>query len=195
MNANVKPNLQELKFLNLAYNRFYDIQEEIFDDEFWTFEPKYRFAKIKEIFAVYVELLNYEPIEWIIKEIKEKRPPMESEIASKLFKFIRNLILHFPFFDSWDDVWFDMELINWKGKTESIHNFLIKYQSAGEVKYRFWENDKKLMTYFAINFPANYLENEKIYLSNILSEKEGVKFAVIMMKQVLDSQIESVKGR
>ncbi|MDD5716688.1 MAG: hypothetical protein PHW64_02710 [Sulfuricurvum sp.] len=193
MSANVKPNSQELKFLNLAYNRFYDIQEEIFNNEFWMYEPKYRFSKIKEVFAVYVELLNYEPIAWVIKEIKEKRPPMESEIASKLFKFIRNLILHFPFFDSWDDIWFDMELINWKGKTESIHNFLIKYQSSGKVKYRFWENDKKLMTYLAINFPANYLENEKIYLSNILSEKEGVKFAVIMMKQVLDSQVESIK--
>ncbi|MGB3751091.1 MAG: hypothetical protein WA945_05945, partial [Arcobacteraceae bacterium] len=175
------------------YTRFYDLQEEIFDDKFWTLEPKYRFSRIKEIFAVYTELLNYEPIEWVINEIKEKRPPMESEIASKLFKFIRNLILHFPFFDSWDDVWFDMELINWKGRIESIHNFLSKYQLTGEVKYRFWENNKKLITYLAINFPSNYLENQKIYLKDIMIEKEGVKFSVIMMKQVLDTQVESIK--
>lgn len=193
MKTNLKPNLQELKFLNLAYNRFYDLQEEIFNDEFWIYEPKYRFSKIKEIFAVYVELLNYEPIGWVIKEIKEKRPPMESEIASKLFKFIRNLILHFPFFDSWDDVWFDKELINWKGRSESIHNFLLKHQLSGEVKYRFWENDKKLMTCLSINFPSNYFENETVYLKNIMSEKEGVKFSVIMMKQVLDKQVEYIK--
>lgn len=189
----IKPNHQEIKFLNLAYNRFYDLQEEIFDDNFWTLESKYRFSRIKEIFAVYTELLNYKPIEWVIAEIKEKRPPMESEIAGKLFKFIRNLILHFPFFDSWDDVWFNEELINWKGKQESIHNFLNKYHSSGEVKYRFWENDKKLMTYLAINFPSNYPNNEKIYLKNIMLETEGVKFAIIMMKQILDTQVESVK--
>lgn len=189
----IKPNPQEIKFLNLAFNRFYDLEEEILDDNFWTLESKYRFSRIKEIFAVYTELLNYKPIEWVIAEIKEKRPPMESEIASKLFKFIRNLILHFPFFDSWDDVWFNEELINWKGKQESIHNFLSKYHSSGEVKYRFWENDKKLMTYLAINFPSNYPNNEKIYLKNIMLEKDGVKFAIIMMKQILDTQVESVK--
>lgn len=189
----IKPNPQEIKFLNLAFNRFYDLEEEILDDNFWTLESKYRFSRIKEIFAVYTELLNYKPIEWVIAEIKEKRPPIESEIASKLFKFIRNLILHFPFFDSWDDVWFNEELINWKGKQESIHNFLSKYHSSGEVKYRFWENDKKLMTYLAINFPSNYPNNEKIYLKNIMLEKEGVKFAIIMMKQILDTQVESVK--
>ena len=193
MNSIIKPNQSELNFLNLAYNRFYDLEEEILGDNFWTLELKYRFSRIKEIFAVYTELLNYKPIEWVIAEIKEKRPPMESEIASKLFKFIRNLILHFPFFDSWDDVWFNKELINWKGKQESIHNFLSKYHSSGEVKYRFWENDKKLMTYLAINFPFGYPNNEKIYLKNIMSEKEGVKFAIIMMKQVLDTQVESVK--
>lgn len=173
MNSNIKPNCKEIKFLTLAYNRFYDLQE--------------------EIFAVYSELLNYEPIKWVIKEIKEKRPPMESEIAGKLFKFIRNLILHFPFFDCWEDVWFDMELINWKGRAEFIHNFLSKYQSSSEIKYRFWEHDKILMTYLAIIFPSNYLENKKIYLKNIMSEKEGVKFSVIMMKQVLDTQVENMK--
>lgn len=193
MNSIIKPNQSELNFLNLAYNRFYDLEEEILDDNFWTVESKYRLSRIKEIFAVYTELLNYKPIEWVIAEIKEKRPPMESEIAGKLFKFIRNMILHFPFFDSWDDVWFNEELINWKGKQESIHNFLSKYHSSSEVKYRFWENDKKLMTYLTINFPSNYLNNEKIYLKNIMLEKDGVKFAVIMMKQVLDTQVESVK--
>jgi hypothetical protein len=62
-----------------------------------------------------------------------------------------------------------------------------------EVKYRFWEEDKKLMTYVSIKFPCDYDKNEKIYLKNILSEKEGIKFSIIMMKQVLDTQIESTR--
>jgi hypothetical protein len=115
VNRNIKPNKSELKFLNLAYNRFYDLQEEIFDDEFWAKDAKYRYFKIKEIFSVYIELLNYKPIKHVIGQIKIKRPPLEAEISSNLFKFIRNLVSHFPFFDSWDDIYFDKELINWKG--------------------------------------------------------------------------------
>jgi predicted metallopeptidase len=193
MNQTLRPNKSELKFLNLAYDRFYSLQEEIFDDSFWNNDSKYRYSRIKDIFAVYAELLNYEPIIWVIEQLKQKRPPMESEIASKLFKFIRNLITHFPFFDSWDDVCFDKALINWKGKEETIHRFLKAYEETSEVKYRFLEADKKLMTYLSIKFPSTYKLNETIYLKDILSEKDGVKFSVIMMKQVLDTQVESIK--
>ena len=193
MNYNTKPDTYELKFFNLAYNRFYDLQEEILDDVFWEKDKKYRYSRIKDIFAVYSELLNYEPISCIIEHIKQNRPPMEAEIASKLFKFIRNLISHFPFFDTWDDVYFDKELINWKGREETIHKFLDKYKETGEIKYRFWEPKKKQMTYLSIKFPNSYNNNQKIYLKDILEEKDGVKFSIIMMKQVLDTQVENIK--
>lgn len=52
------------------------------------------FSKIKTIFSIYAELLNYEPIKCVIKLIKEKRPPMEGEIGIELFKFIRNIFAH-----------------------------------------------------------------------------------------------------
>jgi hypothetical protein len=51
----------------------------------------YRFSKIKDTFAVYTELLNYEPMKYVIEYLKKFRPPMEAEIASELFKFIRNV--------------------------------------------------------------------------------------------------------
>jgi len=189
----LKPDSLELKFINLAYSRFYDLYEEIMQDNFWNKNKQYRFSKMKDIFAVYSELLNYTPISWVIENIKQNRPPMEAEIASELFKFIRNLISHFPFFEIWNDVYFDCELINWKGKEERIHKFLKKYQEIGIVKYRFWEEEKKKMTYLSINFPNSYLKGEKVYLRDILKEKEGVKFSIIMMKQVLDTQVEEIK--
>jgi len=190
MTEEIRPNKAEKEFLTLAYNRFYDIFEEIMDDSFWNKEEWYRFSKVKDGFAVYSELLNYPPIKWVIEHIKKVRPPMEAEIGSELFKFIRNIIVHFPFFESWNEVWINKSIINWYKEGQSIDKFLNKYKGKDTVKYRFWEAQKKRMTYLSINFPKKYEEDTKIYLKEILSEKEGVKFSFILMKQILDSQVE-----
>lgn len=49
------------------------------------------------------------------------------------------------------------------------------------------------MTYMSINFPKQY-DDKKIYLSEILSEKDGVKFSLIMMRNILNTQVESIKN-
>jgi len=193
MSGESRPNDCEVKFLNLAYNRFYDIFEEVMDDSFWVKDPWYRFTKVKDGFAVYSELLNYEPLAWVLEAIKTRRPPMESEIAKDLFKFIRNIIVHFPFFNSWDEVMVNHSLVNWHKENQFIDKFLKKYKGKESVKYRFWEADKKKMTYLSINFPVNYENDVNIHLKDILTEKEGVKFSFVLMRQVLDTQVESMK--
>ena len=190
MTGELRPNKAEKEFLTLAYNRFYDIFEEVMDDSFWDKDEWYRFSKVKDGFAIYAELLNYPPIKWVIESIKKARPPMEAEIWSELFKFIRNVITHFPFFENWNEVWIHKSIINWYKEGLSIDRFLNKYKGRGTVKYRFWEAQKKKMTYFSINFPEKYEENTKIYLKEILSEKEGVKFSFILMKKTMDTQVE-----
>lgn len=189
MNNDLRPNKAEQEFLTLSYNRFYDIFEETMNDKFWNKRKIYRFSKIKDGFAVYSELLNYEPIKWVINYLKENRPPMEAEIGGELYKVIRNIIIHFPFFDQWEDVWISRRLINWNREGQSIDKFFEKYMGNGVVKYRFWEADKKRMTYLSINFPEKYNESNKIYLKDILTEKEGVKFSFIMMKKIIDTQV------
>ena len=193
MSKDSKPNKSEIQFLTLAYNRFYDLYEEIMNESFWMNDNYYRLSKIKDGFAVYSELLNYEPIKWVIEHLKKSRPPMEAEIGSELFKFIRNLILHFPFFESWNDIWISKSLINWYKKSQTIDKFLQKYTNNETVKYRFWEGDKKQMTYLSINFPKEYGNETKILLKDILTEKEGVKFSFILMKQILYTQVEEIK--
>lgn len=190
MTEELRPNRAEKEFLTLAYNRFYDIFEEIMDDSFWDKDEWYRFSKVKDGFALYAELLNYPPIKWVIEHIKKARPPMEAEIGSELFKFIRNIITHFPFFESWGEVWVNKSIINWYKEGQSIDKFLNKYKGTETVKYRFWEAQKRRMTYLSINFPKKYEEDTKIHLKEILSEKEGVKFSFILMKQILDTQVE-----
>ncbi len=187
----MKPTKAEELFLNLGYNRFYDLFDEIINDNFWKKEDWYRFSKISNIFAVYSELLKYEPFRLVLEAIKKQRPPMESEIGGPLFKVVRNILAHFPVFETWNDVWVAKELVNWQGEGQTIDRFLKKFSGREEVKYRFWEAEKKLMTYICIRFPAEYNDN-RIFLKDMISEKDGVKFSLIMMKQVLNTQVESV---
>ena len=192
MQESLRPNKAELQFLTLSYTRFHDVFEEVMDDSFWEKDERYRFSRVKDGFAVYSELLNYEPIKWVLENMKTSRPPMEAESCSELFKFIRNVIIHFPFFDSWDDVWVNQSIVNWHKDGQSIDRFMKKYSSSGIVKYRFWEAEKRRMTYLSINFPKHYEDDAKIYLNDFLTEKEGVKFSFILMKRVLDTQVEKV---
>ena len=75
MRNEIRPNKAELEFSNLAYNRFYDIFDEMMDDSFWRKKKAYRFSRLTIAFAVYAELLNYEPIGWVIEHLKKNRPP------------------------------------------------------------------------------------------------------------------------
>jgi hypothetical protein len=189
-----KPSNLEIQFLTLAYNRFYDLFDEVMDDSFWIKGDWERFSKIKQAFSIYVELLNYEPIKWVLEKLKSDRPPMESEIGSDLFKFVRNIVSHFPFFAKWDDVWINKAIVNWYKDGQTIDKFLKKYKGKTDVKYRFWEADKKRMTFLTISFPPEYSEESIIYLKDIISEKEGVKFSFILMRQIIDTQVESVEN-
>lgn len=193
MNEPLRPNSLEIQFLTLAYNRFYDLYEEVINDNFWDKSDWERFSKINQAYSIYAELLNYDPIKWVIEKLKTKRPPMESEIGSELFKFVRNVVSHFPFFTKWDDVWISKPIVNWYKDGQTIDKFIKKYLGNSEVKYRFWEVDKKLMTYLTISFPKEYSYKSKIYLKDIITEKEGVKFSFILMRQIINTQVESVK--
>ncbi len=45
------------------------------------------------------------------------------------------------------------------------------------------------MIYVDINFPKEY-KNNKIYLKDIINEKQGVVFLCGVMKNILDTQLE-----
>lgn len=46
------------------------------------------------------------------------------------------------------------------------------------------------MTYFSINFPEKYEQNN-IYLKDIISEQVGMKFCMALMIEILDKQVEN----
>lgn len=191
----LKPNEKELEVLTLFYNKFYDLFDEIISDNFFNEDANIRFFKLREAFSIYKELLSYEPIKNYIKWMKTGgRPPIEGIIADDLFSFIRNLLLHFPIFNTWDEVYINKNLATWS-KIGQIDKFLnniinIKIDGKGTIKYRIWEEEKNRMTYFSINFPEKY-ENNNIYLKDIISEEAGMKFCMSLMKEVLDKQVEN----
>ncbi|WP_167957295.1 hypothetical protein [Anaerosporobacter faecicola] len=188
---NTRPTKAEVQFLNLAYNEFYNIFDEIFiGDIFYSQSSYYRFSRIREAFCIYGEVQSYEPIQWALKDIEEHRPFMESVIAKDLFKAIRNIFSHFPYFSAWDDVWLSEELVNWYKPNQSIDKFIKKYADKDTVKYRFWDDLSKTMTYISIRFPTLSEYKTRIYLKDMLTEKDGVKFSMILMKKVMDTCVE-----
>jgi hypothetical protein len=191
MTEDLRQNSAERKYLNLAYAAFYNVFEEVFADSFWEKESYYRLCRIKDAFSVYAELLNYPPVQWTIQYLREHRPPLEAEVGSDLFRFVRNVLAHFPFFAGWNDIWIDKEIANWVKEKQSIDRFLTNYEGRDPIKYRFWESDKKKMTYISIDLPSDNSSGGKVFLKDIISEKDGVKFSLILMKQVLDTQVES----
>ena len=190
----LKPNEKEREVLSLFYNRFYDLYEEVVNDDFLNKDAKTRFYKLRESFSIYKELLSYEPIKEYINWMKKGgRPHFEGIIADDLFSFIRNLLLHFPIFDTWDEVYINKNLATWS-KVGQIDKFLtkgikVKIDGKGTVKYRIWEEKKKKMTYFCINFPEKY-NDTNIYLKDIISEEVGIKFCMALIRSILDTQVE-----
>lgn len=189
----IRPNKQENIFLNHSYNFFLDIHEEIENETFWEKDSYYRFNRIRDALLVYSEILEYEPIGWFLKALEELRPPMEAELSREYILFIRNLLIHFPFFKSWNEVKFTKELINWSVPGKSIDKFLTTFTGHDPVKYRMWNPSKKTMTYVSINFPKSYDGTTEINLVDFMPEKEGIIFTMSLMHKVLMSQVESIK--
>ena len=185
-----RPNEAEREFLILAYNRFYGLYDEIKSESFWEKDAWYRFYKIRDAFLVYAEILHYPPMQWVFEKIEKTRPPIEAEIGRGLFKLIRNIMAHMPFFEAWNDTWISKNLVNWYKDGQAIDKFLKEHEGKGEIKFRYWIPDKKKMVYLSIHFPADYASNKKIFLKDILEEKEGVSFAVSYMRNIIDTQVE-----
>lgn len=189
--TNIHPTEDEQAFLDIGYNRFLDLYDEIMVDSFWRKRPASRLHTIKDIFSVYTELIQYAPLKFLLEN--NPRPHYQT-IGKDLMKFIRNVLFHFPFYTKWSDIVFTKSLILTFGTSNSsIDKFLSRSQTE-EIKYRFWEEKIKKMTYIVVNIPDSYQSGGTVYLKDIVSEKDGVKFCLIFMRDVLMTQVESISS-
>lgn len=181
-------NEKEYEFLNLASNRFLDLYGEINDSDFMKYSPEIRLYKLKDLFSVYAELLLYEPIKKHICFLEKARPPMESVLSNEFVKFIRNVLIHFPFFKTWDEIYITKNLVNWASEGKTIDKFLNKYKGNKTIEYRLMESKTRKWRYPTISFPQDY-SNDKIYIKDLITEKDGVLLCAILMYSVVMSQI------
>jgi len=176
---------EEKEFLEASYKRFGRVAQEIISDDFFNNSDFYRFCRIKNLFEIYSEMLSYQPFITILKYYS-LRSPNKSKILKDLFKFIRNVLSHFPFYDSWDEVWINKNIVNWNKPGQTIDKFL--NNNEGQKSIALILKTSETYMEFQITFPRKYNEGTKIWLKDILSEKEGVLFSVFMMKDLLDTQ-------
>lgn len=181
-----RPTIAETRYLTLGYNNFYNLFDEIMDEDFWDLTPQIRFAKIKDVFTIYTELIKYEPLRLMISS--DSKPNAEL-LAKNFMKFIRNVLQHFPFFDEWDSVYIDKELVRAIEAPGSIDNFLSKTHPY-DTKFRIYDRTKKTMTYAAVNLNTGYTKGHAVFLSEMLNEEDGVKLICTIMRKYLDTQID-----
>lgn len=61
--------------------------------------------------------------------------PNHSDVGRNLFKFIRHILMHFPFFDNWDDVWIKQSLVNlYSTRPQFIDKFLSNNEGKEQLK-------------------------------------------------------------
>jgi hypothetical protein len=189
---NGRPNKKELIFLNLAYNKFYDLCKKL-KKEKKTLSSEEKLIYLKNIFQIYNECLRYEPIGYFIKYLEKTRPPGEVVVLEYL-KVIRHIFVHFPFFDKWDDMYITRDLIIWSDVNSNIDSFLLKNEGREKYEWRIWDGNKKEMKYgYVIKFPQNYSKNSKFYIKDSIDEDKGIEISLLMIKKVLESQVESIK--
>lgn len=170
----------------ILYIRFFELFKEVMSDEFWNGSKWYRLSRVKEGFSIYTEMLDYWAIRLTLSRFKKMFPPGQAELANDLTKFIRNIFVHFPLYDSWNEIYITKALVNWS-RSGQIDKFLRQYTGKAEFKLRIKEKRRKKTTHITLKFPSRYDYGTKIYLKDILSEKSGVKFCFILMQRTLIS--------
>jgi hypothetical protein len=163
------PKQNQIHFLNLAFSRYHKVIDELDVSK----SEKENFLLIKEVLSIYTELERY----WPVHQTLKAAPENFQQIAS-LFKVIRNLVLHFPFFDSWSDIQFNKELIlAMDPSNASIDRY---FKKTDHIEFFFKLGHENMLEEGKILAPMGYNENKMVYMRDILS----LESAIILIKGV-----------
>lgn len=63
----------------------------------------------------------------------------DSEIKLEIFSIIRNILVHFPIFKNWDEIYINYDIVTWnKPKYSKIVNFFNKYKGR-KISYKIYK--------------------------------------------------------
>jgi len=185
----------EASFFKATLERFFALFGEVDAEDFWQREPHDRFRVIKDVFSVYAEIFNVPVVKEVDAEYEAGKKPPQQIACRKLLRVLRNLLLHFPQFDCWDDVAFNHSMVTWdaKGENGMIAKFFKNPPFEPVTKFRIWHPGLKKFSYFSVSIPTDYLTDRMISLNEIMPEKEGTLFSIHMMADVLIQAIGKAK--
>lgn len=132
-----------------------------------------KFELIKQLASLVSELLDKDGIkEKLIKLANTSKVNGDNnEIKIETFDLIRNILIHFPIFESWDEIYISKKLLKWNtSKNGQIINYFNKNCNKS-FQYRIFlnENDKWIERH-TIEVKIPELKDDNIiYLKDILS--------------------------
>ncbi|MBG6233502.1 hypothetical protein IWX76_000057 [Pedobacter sp. CAN_A7] len=157
---------QRSDFLIKAFERFLTIQEKIKDD---SVSPAIKLLCLKEIFAIFSEIEQF-------SDVSATFQPTNIIVPVFAFvTFLRNVLLHFPIYNSWNDIQISADLANDLSpnhKGSSISKYLNANVGMQDL-------DMTLVTEFGelpatLRFSAIKNPVDLIFLKDIITEDEVV---------------------
>lgn len=172
---------EEIEYLTLTVTRLKELGRIIFNEPFLNFSPKKRLSILKDLYSVYSEIYSMK----FFKEIHGTDPLLIDfgDFQKHLVKMIRNVLMHFPYFDSWDEVHIKRSLVtlNLTPKSDgtfsgAIEKFFQKY-SDKNYAIKLTEYGGNQIT-LKLLIPKGYIKNDEIYLKDIIEERYVGLFSV-----------------
>ena len=130
-----------------------------------------KFTLIKSLASLTSEILEEDEINKKMIEIAKSSVENGDNIEDKFntFRMIRNVINHFPIFDTWNEIYISKDLLSWNSPKNSQIEKFFKTEKCMSYKIYLNENDKWVKKKeICIRVPC-LGEYNKIYLKDILS--------------------------
>jgi hypothetical protein len=150
----------------------------IYDLLYMTSEEK--FSLLKELSLLITELLSTEETKKkfiaLANSSKVKENSENNDIKFKTFEIIRHIVIHFPFFKKWDDVFITNALLNWNDKeNQSIQKFL-KCNIDKEITYMIYTNpfDKWEPTHPVTMKVLPINDDNPVFMKDMISENDVI---------------------
>jgi len=136
-----------------------------------TYNQKDMFETIKELSLLVSELLTDKKTKGeYIKRLKNSAyNSQDLEIKLETFTMFRNLLVHFPFFEKWEDVYITESLLLWNKNKSTILNYFEKHKSK-EIDYKiFMRQYGEWTQVHEVKFLVPIISNNKTFLSEFIS--------------------------
>ncbi|MDQ0966876.1 hypothetical protein QFZ20_002279 [Flavobacterium sp. W4I14] len=177
------PTSDQEEFLQLGLKRYKELSKELLNNKDLSEEKK--FFYIKELVSVYSEMEAYPPLKNLLKDSPTNNPVLTFQ---PLFKAVRHVLAHFPFFSRWDDFYFNQDMVNCMnspGKT--IHKYFLAAEKHPEFFFRFKAMDNGEELNGKIMAPVGYDTNIK--LTDILSLDDAISLIIGYSHMILSTVI------